>query len=381
MDTITPTRFRKTRLLGAAVGVTLASGLLVSAVLTAPAPVRAGETAVSAAAAPTLNVGDPAPALKPAKWLKGAPIAGFEKGKVYVVEFWATWCGPCKANIPHLTEMAKKYKGKAEIIGVDIWESPDPTIKTLPRVEAFVRSQGAKMNYHVAADTTGNRIANAWMKAAGLNGIPSAFIVGKDGRIAWIGNPATGMDQVLAKVVAGNFDVAASRAQRDRQNGPAQAIDNAFADKEYATALRLVDEMIAKNPERANGYTLYRLMALAHVDVPEFKTQARKILTDAGGEISVYQMICSIPASDKGLTPDTYRFGRGLIEEALLKKEREYLFFAMGAAIDSSLGDRAGAVRSQTAAVKAAETDTHCPPEFLQFLRKTLETLKKAAGG
>ena len=68
-----------------------------------------------------------------------------------------------------------------------------------------------------------------------------------------------------------------------------------------------------------------------------------------------------------------------MVDEALLKKDREYLFLAMGAAMDSSLGDKAGAVRTQTAAVKAAETDTHCPPEFLEFLRKNLESFEDAA--
>jgi thiol-disulfide isomerase/thioredoxin len=360
----------------------LAAGLLTSLVLTSAASVAALAPQSSAAKAvgPTLNVGDAAPALKPAKWLKGAPIPSFEKGRVYVVEFWATWCGPCKANIPHLTEMAKKYRNKAEIIGVDIWESPDPTINTLPKVEKFVKSQGAQMDYHVAADATNNRIANSWMKAAGLSGIPAAFIIGKDGRIAWIGNPATGMDKALSEIVDGKFDVAAARAKRDKQNGPMQAIDNAFAAKDYAGALKLVNAMIAKNPASENGFAFYRLMALAHVDLPEFKTRARKALTDSSGEISVYQMLCSITASDKGLSPDAYRFGRSLVDEALLKKDREYLFLAMGAAIDSSLGDKDGAVRSQAAAVKAAQVDSHCPPEFLEFLQKTLEKLKAAAG-
>lgn len=193
--------------------------LVLPAVATPRAPGKAAAPTApkTKAVGPTLNVGDPAPLLKPAKWLKGAPLPTFESGKVYVVEFWATWCGPCKANIPHLTAIAKQYQGKAEIIGVDIWESSDPTIQTLPRVEKFVKSQGAQMNYHVAADTTSNRIANAWMKAAGISGIPTAFIVGRDGSIAWIGNPATGMDKVLAKVVSGTFDVAGARALRDKQ--------------------------------------------------------------------------------------------------------------------------------------------------------------------
>ncbi len=328
----------------------------------------------------TLKVGDSAPVLSPAKWLKGAPIPAFKPGHVYVVEFWATWCGPCKANIPHLTEMAKKYQGKAEVIGVDIWESPDPSINTLPKVASFVKQQGPHMDYHVAADTTHNRVANAWMKAAGEGGIPTAFIIGKDGRIAWIGNPALGLVAALPQVINGKFDVAAESAAREKQVGPMQAINKAMERKDYATALKLVDAEIAKDPNNKHGYAMFRLMALAHLDLPEFEKQAREILTQANGEIGTYQMLCSIPASEKDLSPEAYRFGRSLVDEALLKKDREYLFYAMGAEMDSSLGDQAGAVVSQTAAVKAAETDTHCPPEFLEFLRKNLEKFQTAAG-
>src|SRR5262245_29820133 len=70
-----------------------------------------------------LNIGDAAPALTVSSWVKGDKVEKFEPRKTYVVEFWATWCGPCKRNIPHLTELMHQYKDQGvQIIGVDIWE-------------------------------------------------------------------------------------------------------------------------------------------------------------------------------------------------------------------------------------------------------------------
>ncbi|MGH7131092.1 MAG: TlpA family protein disulfide reductase [Phycisphaerales bacterium] len=159
----------------------------------APAPASgAGERVL-------LRVGDRAPALSFEKWVKGAPVTKFEPGKVYVLEFWATWCVPCVANIPKLTDLQKKYK-EVVVIGVASSESADKTgDKRLPKLQKFVKDQGDRMDYRVGYDGTGTMVMS-WMSAAGQAGLPMAFIVGKDGKIAWFGNAAQ-LDSELAKVV------------------------------------------------------------------------------------------------------------------------------------------------------------------------------------
>ena len=82
-----------------------------------------------------LNIGDSAPAFKVDRWYKGAAVPAFERGRIYVVEFWATWCGPCKEAIPHITELARKYKDTVTVTGVSVAEEGD----NIPaRIEKFV---------------------------------------------------------------------------------------------------------------------------------------------------------------------------------------------------------------------------------------------------
>jgi thiol-disulfide isomerase/thioredoxin len=72
--------------------------------------------------APTLKSGDPAPPLAVSRWIKGEAAKQLECGKMYVVEFWATWCGPCIGCMPYLTELHKVYKDRVTFISVNVAE-------------------------------------------------------------------------------------------------------------------------------------------------------------------------------------------------------------------------------------------------------------------
>jgi thiol-disulfide isomerase/thioredoxin len=158
-----------------------------------------------------LNVGDQAPQLDIKEFVKGNPVKDLEKGKVYVVEFWATWCGPCKATIPHLTELQKKHTD-VTFIGVSVYEQDPKAVKP------FVDLMSGQMDYRVATDAVPpgagggeGKMAKNWLEAAGQEGIPTAFIVNGDGQVAWIGHPAA-MDSPLEKILSGKWDLSLAAA-------------------------------------------------------------------------------------------------------------------------------------------------------------------------
>jgi len=161
--------------------------------------------AVTSAFAATL--GDTARTLQISDWVKGKAVdLAAAKGKqVVVVEFWATWCGPCRTSIPHLTELQKKFKDVA-FVGVS-----DEEVTT---VKKFVDKMGDKMDYTVAVDKDRKTSAD-YMGAFGINGIPHAFIVDKEGRLIWHGHPMDNLEETLEEVIAGKFDLAKAKKRAE----------------------------------------------------------------------------------------------------------------------------------------------------------------------
>jgi thiol-disulfide isomerase/thioredoxin len=119
-------------------------------------------------------VGKAAPEISIQDWLNSPPLTlAALRGKIVVVEFWATWCLPCRKSIPHLIELHKKFSDQGVVI---LGLTDEPKAK----VEPFAKEMG--MVYPVGC---GSKSSDAY----GVTGIPHAAIVDTAGNIVWDGHP------------------------------------------------------------------------------------------------------------------------------------------------------------------------------------------------
>jgi thiol-disulfide isomerase/thioredoxin len=238
--------------------VIVASALALAATM----PCRAGDE-------PTLGIGDAAPEIDIAHWLKGKEVESFDNGKIYVLEFWATWCGPCKVSMPHISELQEHYRDyDVTFIGV----SDEP----LEKVQGFIqKDQWDKRTRYTVATDPDKSVYESYMVAAKQNGIPTAFIIGKDSKIEWIGHPMQ-IDVVIEKVVTDGWD---REVYRDKVI-PLQMKLGASKDKDQM--LSIIDELIE----------------IGMVDTTEYKFQK-----------------CVILLKDKNQPDAAYALGREIMKE------------------------------------------------------------------
>lgn len=186
-----------------------------------------------------LSIGDPAPALKVDQWVKGESVDPAKSGQAVLIEFWATWCGPCIDSIPHLTRLQRDYGSKGlRVVG---FTAEDPS-NSLDSVRDLVARQKDRLGYAIAFEK-GDSTTQAWLEASGEMGLPSAFLVDRTGRLAWIGHPMELDHDVIERVLAGQFDVQIARRKREVNQQAIQAAASFDWDKfkEHMSELSKID--------------------------------------------------------------------------------------------------------------------------------------------
>lgn len=312
-----------------------------------------------------LLIGDQAPPIKYSKWVKGEPITKYKEDQLYVVEFWATWCGPCIAAMPHISELAHKYQGKISFVGVNVWEKIEniPYETVIPKVTKFVEGMGTKMDYNVAIDNNDLFMAKEWLGNAGVPGIPTTFLL-QNGKVTWIGHPKD-LESIIAQVQNGTYDIKTAREghmqsqkmvsqQREAEKKLLKPIDDAIAAKEYENACKLMDEVVAKNPSYnyALGVKQFKTR-LEFMNEDKAMSFAKNWVANDGARYSMY--IAQTIADSKNLSKETYAQAAVWFEEPAYKNGANPLVIDYLAKCYFLAGNYPKAAAEQERALQAAK--------------------------
>lgn len=160
-------------------------------------PLLAAAVGISIAHAQKVGDAVTTATFKKLEWIQGEAPAEWETGKLYAIECWATWCGPCLVAIPHVDALHDKYAAKGlRVIGVDVWEDGKD------KVADFVKQKGDGMSYPVAYTGKKGAFETEWLIPADVQGIPHTFLV-QDGKVIARIHPAKLTETVVEALLEG----------------------------------------------------------------------------------------------------------------------------------------------------------------------------------
>jgi thiol-disulfide isomerase/thioredoxin len=323
----------------------------------APAQAPAGTAEKAPAAPETLSA-----AGLPSDWVQGGPVRAFEPGKLYVFEFWATWCGPCLAMIPHMNEIHGRLKDNKDvvIVGVNVYDKTP-----VAKITDFLAKRPVRPEYAIAADRGALATEKNWLKPLGVTGIPFAVAL-KDGKILWKGHPqglSAELVERMAKPGYSPADEAAARAAAEA------------AKKEHARQVREVRHLLRQGKNAEADALIGRIVADPAADedllcsVLEAPFMPRLLAGDpAGAQQALQRMAETMKANDYAqirvahciLTTDELAVKDKDLKLAVACLERCY---ALRGGKDPApleqiadakflMGDRAGAVAAQEKSVR-----------------------------
>ncbi len=335
-----------------------------------------------------LGVGDQAPPLNGVTWLQGEEITEFQEGQIYVLDFWATWCGPCIQSIPHLNDLQRRYADDGvNIVGVAVWPRPGmvPTRSFLTRR----KDSGKALEYRVAEDSRAGAIVNSYLNPARVTGIPTAMVIDGTGRIVFIDHPMNGLDRVLELLVSGQFSLDTyleEKAARDRALAQSrvlrQEFQEAYEADNVSRQLEITKELLGLSPELFGSVAgLHYYLLLERNAEPELARRfAERMLAEELSDQAIHLSSFAFQIATSDSIADENRdleiAGRMASRAVELTKGSDANVLDTLARVQFESGEFEAAVETQRRAVELAPGG-----DFRDALLENLREFESASGG
>ncbi|NOX58533.1 MAG: TlpA family protein disulfide reductase [Planctomycetes bacterium] len=304
-----------------------------------------------------LKVGDVAPPVTVTDWIKGKPMDILKdgKGKVVVLEFWATWCPPCIQLIPDNTALYKRYKDQG-LIFVGITDTGQG--QQLKSVQDFVAKQGDRMSYPIAFDRT-QKTNIEYVMGTGAVGIPHSVIIGKDGRVAWFGHPLEPMESTIKDLLLDRFDPKKAALEAEKQAKLATLMNDfnfAIQRGDWDRCLSLTDQMLTVDPANFDAMRFNVYIFVEELRSPErLKTWSKAMMTKNADNAKAMAIMSSLMLAMPGLTDRQPEMAVQAANLSLASTSKSSDTLQMVAQVFFQMGLVEQAIEAQTKAVAAAD--------------------------
>lgn len=337
-------------------------------------------TAWAATQTPTLSVGDPAPKLVVVEYVTGPPVHQFLRGRVYVVDLWATDCPACKKSIPRLTNLQAKYP-QIIVIGVSVHEDDFDDVKP------FVESKGGAMKYRVAVDRVPDGkgaaegvMATTWLDASGRDELPLSFLINQETRIAWVGHPLK-LEPTLGEVVAGKHDLRTATVMDRRRQAREKKMETVIARIGKARisgtprdVLNVIDNALRDDPDLEVNLVALKFATLVELNEADRAVECgRKLLNGVfkGDGEALNAMIAPVVDPDRPVKPklDVLKFALAAAREAHRLDQANAEILDTLACAHFANGETDAAIETMQQAVRVEPDEPGYKDRLARFLR------------